>query len=74
MGVDGGKLKKLSEKSYKITDKQRNKDLERGSTSTWRFFVYLIPGQIGIWNFCFLTRGENRSTRRKTSHRKGENP
>ena len=44
-----------------------------GSTSTKWFFVYLIPGRIGIWKCCFLRRGENRSTRRKTSRSKGEN-
>ena len=31
------------------------------------------PDQIGIWKFWFLRRGENRSTRRKTSRSKGEN-
>ena len=25
------------------------------------------PDQIGIWKFCFLKKGENRSTRRKAS-------
>ena len=45
----------------------------RGSTSTKWFFVYLIPGRIGIWKCWFLGRGENRSTRRKTSRSKGEN-
>ena len=44
-----------------------------GSTSTKWFFVYLIPGRIGIWKCWFLRRGENRSTRRKTSRSKGEN-
>ena len=29
--------------------------------------------QIGIWKCWFLRRGENRSTRRKTSRSKGEN-
>ena len=36
----------------------------------------LIPSRIGIcnsWSFWFLRRGENRSTRRKTSQSKGEN-
>jgi len=37
------------------------------------FFVYLIPGRIGIWKCWFSVRGENRSTRRKTSRSKGEN-
>ena len=32
-----------------------------------------IPGRIGIWKCWFLRRGENRSTRRKTSRSKGEN-
>ena len=35
--------------------------------------MYLIYGQIGIWNCWFLRRGENRSTRRKRSGSKGEN-
>ena len=42
----------------------------------WRskcFFVYLIPGRIGIWKCWFLGKGENRSTRRKTSRSKEEN-
>ena len=39
-----------------------------GSSSTW-----LIPGRIGIWKCWFLRRGENWSTRRKTSRNKGEN-
>ena len=33
----------------------------------------VIPGRIGIWTCWFLRRGENRSTRRKTSRGKGEN-
>ena len=32
-----------------------------------------VPDRIGIWKFWFLRRGENRSTRRKTSRGKGEN-
>ena len=32
-----------------------------------------IPDRIGIWKCWFLRRGENRSTRRKTSRNKGEN-
>ena len=44
-----------------------------GSTSTKWFFVYLIPGRIGIWKCWFLRRGENRSTQRKTSRSKEEN-
>ena len=44
-----------------------------GSTATKWFFVYLIPGWIGIWKRWFLRRGENRSTRWKTSVSKGEN-
>ena len=44
-----------------------------GITSTKWFFVYLIPGRIGIWKCWFLRRGENQSSRRKTSPRKGEN-
>ena len=32
------------------------------------------PDQIGIWKCWFLRRGENRSTRRKTSRSKDENP
>ena len=31
------------------------------------------PDRIGIWKCCFLRRGENRSTRRKTSRSKDEN-
>ena len=41
--------------------------------TTRRFFVYLIPGRIGIWKCWFLRRGENQSTRRKTSRSKEEN-
>ena len=38
------------------------------------FFVYLIPGRIGIFGKCsFFTTGEIRSTRRKTSQSEGEN-
>ena len=33
----------------------------------------MIPGWIGIWKCWFLRRGENQSTRRKTSWSKGEN-
>ena len=43
------------------------------SRSTKWFFVYMIPGRKGIWKCWFLRRGENRSTRRKTSQSKGEN-
>ena len=43
------------------------------SRSTKWFFVYIIPGRKGIWKCWFLRRGENRSTRRKTSQSKGEN-
>ena len=32
-----------------------------------------VPDGIGIWKCWFLKRGENRSTRRKTSRSKGEN-
>ena len=32
-----------------------------------------VPDRIGIWKCWFLRRGENRSTRRKTSRSKGEN-
>ena len=32
-----------------------------------------VPDLIGIWKCWFLRRGENRSTRRKTSRSKGEN-
>ena len=41
--------------------------------STNWFFLYLIPGQTGIWKRWFLRGGENRSTRRKTSRSKGGN-
>ena len=44
-----------------------------GSVSAKWFFVYFIPCRIGIWKCWFLRRGENRSTRRKTSRSKGEN-
>ena len=37
------------------------------------FFVYLIPGRIGICKYWVLKRRENWSTRRKTSRSKGEN-
>ena len=37
-----------------------------GSTSTKWFFVYLIPGQIGVRKCCILRGGE-------TSRRTGEN-
>ena len=38
------------------------------------FFVYLIPGRIGIFGKCsFFRTGEIQSTRRKTSQSKGEN-
>ena len=43
------------------------------STSTKWFLIYLIPGRKEIWKCWFLRRGENRSTRRKTSRSKGEN-
>ena len=33
-----------------------------------------IPDRTGIWKCWFLRSGENRSTRRKTSRSKGENP
>ena len=29
------------------------------------FFIYLIPGRIGIYKFWFMRRGENWSTRKK---------
>ena len=45
----------------------------RGSTSTKWFFIYPIPDRIGIWKCWFLRKGENWSTRRKTSRSKGEN-
>ena len=32
------------------------------------------PDRIGIWKCWFLRRGENRSTRRKTSRSREENP
>ena len=32
-----------------------------------------VPDRIGIWKCWFLRRGENQSTRRKTSRSKGEN-
>ena len=46
---------------------------KQSSTSTEWFFVYLIPGRIRIWKCWFLRRGENRSSRRKSSRTKGEN-
>ena len=53
--------------------KSINQKRFRGRISTRSFFVFLIPGGIGIWKCWFLRRGENRSTRRKTSrsHKKG---
>ena len=53
---------------YKI-----NNDFNRGSTSPQWFFVYLIPGRIGIWKCWFLGRGENWSTQGKSSQSKQEN-
>ena len=44
-----------------------------GSTPTKWFFVYQIPVWVGIQKCWFLRRGENQSTRRKTSQSKGEN-
>ena len=44
-----------------------------GSTSTWPFFIYPIPGRIGICEYGFLRWGENWSTQRRTSWSKGEN-
>ena len=43
------------------------------NTQKYGLFCSLIPGQIGIWKCWCLRRGENRSTRRKTSRCKGEN-
>ena len=53
--------------------KSINQKRFRGRISTRSFFVFLIPSGIGIWKCWFLRRGENRSTRRKTSqsHKKG---
>ena len=53
--------------------KSINQKRFRGRIYTRSFFVFLIPGGIGIWRCWFLRRGENRSTRRKTSqsHKKG---
>ena len=46
----------------------------RGGGSTCNLHLKgVIPGRIGIWTCWFLRRGENRSTRRKTSRGKGEN-
>ena len=46
----------------------------RGGGSTCNLHLKgVIPGRIGIWTCSFLRRGENRSTRRKTSRGKGEN-
>ena len=41
--------------------------------STGWLFSPLFPGRIGIWKCWFLRRGENRSTRRKTSQSRVEN-
>ena len=43
--------------------------------SSWELFETCpcVPDRIGIWKCWFLRRGENRSTRRKTSRSKGEN-
>ena len=35
--------------------------------------AHAFQGRIGIWKFCFLRRGENQSTWRKTSQRRVEN-
>ena len=55
-----------------ILNQSIKNDLEVANT-TRSFFVFLIPGGIGIWKCWFLRRGKNRSTRRKTSqsHKKG---
>ena len=45
----------------------------RGSSSARWFCVCLTRGRTGIWKCWFLRKGENRSTRRKTSWSKGEN-
>ena len=50
-----------------------NKQWSGGNTSTNCFFLYLNPGQTGIWKCWFLRGGENRSTPRKTSRSKGGN-
>ena len=52
-----------------------NKTRLWGSISTWWFFMYmyLIRGRIWIWECWFLRKGENRSTRRKTSGNKEKN-
>ena len=52
---------------------EKSSDLEVRSTSTEWYFVYLIPGQVGIWKCWFQKRRDNRSTRRKTSRSKWEN-
>ena len=48
-----------------------NKDLE--VVNLHSVFSSTISGRIGIWKCCFLRRGENRSSQRKTSQNKGEN-
>ena len=48
--------------------------MEVAHPGTKWFFVYLIPDRIGIWKCWFLGRWENRSTWRKTSRSKGEEP
>ena len=58
--------------NWRWTDEKSN-DLEVRSTSTEWYFVYLIPGRIGIWKCWFQKRRDNRSTRRKNSRSKWEN-
>ena len=58
---------------YYLNDKLLSQFKMKGSTATKWFFVYLIPCRIGIWKCWFLRRGENQSTRWKTSVSKGEN-
>ena len=67
-------LRIISFRMLVLINKINNDDLEvahlqSGSSST----SFLVELGIGIWKCWFLRRGENRSTRRKTSRSKGEN-
>ena len=63
-----------SDPPYWVPKTPINKSCFRGSTSTRRFFVYLIPDPTGISKCWFSRRGENRSTRRKNLGEQGREP
>ena len=52
---------------------QINHGLEVAHPLSGSSFSRLVRDRIGIWKCWFLKRGENRSSRRKTSRNKGEN-